>query len=73
MSRTPSGAIIVIDGRIDPDARIQACGKEVLMDGAHLADCADDKVALIVAICLNRIGSERMTDQEKSIVEGFFV
>lgn len=62
----------MINAMIDPEARIQACGKELLLDDRHLADCTDPHAALVLAICLNKSGTERMTPAEVQIVAEFF-
>lgn len=62
----------MINAMIDPEARIQACGKELLLDDRHFADCIDPQAALVVAICLNKSEVWRMTPAEIQIVTEFF-
>jgi hypothetical protein len=39
-----------------PEPRVRACGKQLQLDGRHLADCRDYEAAEVIAICLNRAG-----------------
>lgn len=55
------------------EQRITASGKQLMMDGRHLADCIDDRAAVVIAICLNcgRLDS-RLPQESRSLVEEFF-
>lgn len=39
------------------DQRITVVGKQVLLDGKHLADARDDKAALVIGFALASIGA----------------
>jgi hypothetical protein len=51
--------------------RATAHGKQLKLDGRHLADCISDQAAEALAICLNRITAYRMTDREDRILTEF--
>jgi len=55
------------------DERVRACGKQLQLDGHHLADCRDDEAAAVIAICLNagRLDS-RLPQEARCRVQEFF-
>lgn len=58
----------------DDEARVTVHGKQLKMDGEHLADCRDDEAAAVIALCLNfglLVGSEVPPDGRER-VEAFF-
>lgn len=58
----------------DVTCRVTAHGKEVCLDGRHLADARDDEAAAVIAICLNNSGlaGSTWTRAERDRVEAFF-
>lgn len=38
----------------DPSDRATALGRDLLLDGRHLARCRDSEAAAVIAMCLNR-------------------
>lgn len=55
-----------------PEDRVHCHGKELLLDGHHLADMVSEEAAEVVAICLNRGGSQHMSSDEAAKVGRFF-
>lgn len=58
----------------DDTQRVTACGKQVKLDGEHLADARDDEAAAVMAICLNRAGlpPDRWPHDERVRVADYF-
>lgn len=58
----------------DDTQRVTAHGKEVCLDGRHLADADGDEAAAVIAICLNRAGlhPDRWPHDERLRVANFF-
>lgn len=55
------------------DQRITASGKQLQLDGRHLADCRDDTAAEIIAICLNSgMLDSRLPQEARHRVQEFF-
>ena len=52
-----------------PDRRVTAHGKQVKLDGAHLADARDEQAAAAIALALNWAGVPIPRDQGKPLEE----
>lgn len=54
--------------------RATHCGKQIMLDGCHLADAASTNAARVIAICLN-IRADRMfvtSDDDRALLKDFF-
>lgn len=58
----------------DDTQRVTACGKQVKLDGEHLADAISPEAAAVIAICCNRAGlpPDRWPHDERVRVANFF-
>lgn len=54
--------------------RITRCGKQLMLDGNHLADAIDERAAEAMEICLNHAGmaGDRWPSRERVTVQEFF-
>lgn len=54
--------------------RVERFGKQVKVDGEHLADCVDEETAQVVVSALTYIGlpKERIPVQVNDLLRGFF-
>ena len=56
----------------DNSDRVTVCGKQLKLDGQHLADARDPDAAKALAICMNRTGSFYTTPEEDEFLYEFF-
>jgi hypothetical protein len=56
------------------DERITRCGKEILLDGRHLADAVDDGAAEVITLALTYYGAPRhnVPHRAERLIEEFF-
>lgn len=55
----------------DDSVRVTTMGKQIKLDGEHLADARDPEAAKALAICMNRVGSFYTTPEEQTFLEEF--
>lgn len=57
----------------DDECRITVCGKEIKLDGEHIADCRDDETAHVIALMLAEgMLSCRSRPEDVQLVMEFF-
>jgi hypothetical protein len=52
--------------------RLTVCGKQIKLDGQHLADAVSEEAAQVIAISLNTTGPFYTTISEQRRLEEFF-
>lgn len=52
--------------------RVHVHGKQLMMDGRHMADCANEEIAAVIAICLQNCKLVDTTPAQTKFVYAFF-